>query len=94
MRGVGRVAVDSNVPGDAVLSALADAAVLRDGDEIGSARRRCLDALGPATTVRAAAVVANFEMMNRLLDGIGVGPPRRMLPIGDEIGVPLPGRFG
>ena len=94
MRGVGLVAVDSGVPGDAVLSALTDAAVLRDTDEIESARRRCIGALGPEATVRAAAVAANFEMMNRLLDAAGVGPSRQMLPIGDEIGVPLPARFG
>jgi hypothetical protein len=93
MRGVGLVAVDSGVPGDAVLSALTDAAVLRDVDEIGVARERCIEVLGPATTMRAAAVAANFEMMNRLLDAVGVGPSRQMLPIGDEIGVPRPDRF-
>ena len=93
MRGVGLVSVDSGVPGDAMLSALTDAAVLRDVDEIGIARERCIDVLGPATTARAAAVAANFEMMNRLLDAVGVGPSRQMLPIGDEIGVPLPDRF-
>ena len=93
MRGVGLVAVDSGVPGDGALSALTDAAVLRDVDEIGAARERCIDALGPVTTTRAAAVAANFEMMNRLLDAVGVGPTRQMLPIGDEIGVPLPARL-
>ena len=93
MRGVGLVAVDSGVPGDGALSALTDAAVLRDVDEIGAARERCIDALGPVTTTRAVAVAANFEMMNRLLDAVGVGPTRQMLPTGDEIGVPLPARF-
>ena len=93
MRGVGLVAVDSGVPGDGALSALTDAAVLRDVDEIDAARGRCIDALGPVTATRAAAVAANFEMMNRLLDAVGVGPTRQMLPTGDEIGVPLPARF-
>ena len=93
MRGVGLVAVDSGVPGDGALSALTDATVLRDVDEIGAARERCIDALGPVTTTRAAAVAANFEMMNRLLDAVGVGPTRQMLPTGDEIGVPLPARL-
>ena len=48
---------------------------------------------GIFTPTEAAAVAANFEMMNRLLDAVGVGPSRQMLPIGDEIGVPLPARF-
>ena len=79
MRGVGLVAVDSGVPGDAVLSALTDAAVLRDSDEIEIARRRCVGALGPEATVRAAAVAANFEMMTRLADGTGARMPGDVL---------------
>ena len=93
MLGVGQVAVDSLVTGDAVLGALTDAAVLRDPDEMTIARSRAVEQLGEATTVRAVAVAGNFEMMNRLLDAIGVGPPKGMHAIGDEIGVPLPARF-
>ena len=93
MTGVGHVAVDSLVPGDAVLGALTDAAVLRDPDEMPVARARAVEELGPATTVRALAVAGNFEMMNRLLDAIGVGPPRATHDIGEAIGVPLPARF-
>lgn len=93
MRGVGHASVDSGVAGDRVLTALTDAAVLRDPDELVTARERCVEQLGEATTVRALAVAGNFEMMNRLLDAIGVGPPRGVIGIGDEIGVPLPPRF-
>jgi hypothetical protein len=39
------------------------------------------------------AVTGNFEMMNRLLDAIGVGPSPQMTAIGDQIGVPLPDRW-
>jgi hypothetical protein len=93
MKGVGHVAIDSLVPGDAVLGALTDAAVLRDPDEMVTARARGVEELGTATTVRALAVAANFEMMNRLLDAVGVGPPTAGREIGDAIGVPLPTRL-
>ena len=72
MRGVGHVTVDSGVPGDAELGALADAAVLRDRDEMEVARARSVEALGEPATVRALAVVGNFEMMNRVAEGSGI----------------------
>lgn len=94
LRGLGDVRVDSRIRGDRVLRAITDAAVLRDPDEMVVARHRAVDELGEATTVRALAVAANFEMMNRLLDAIGVGPPKALHEIGDAIGVPVPERFG
>ncbi len=93
MRGVGHVTVDSGVPGDAELGALADAAVLRDPDEMEVARTRSVEALGEPATVRALAVAGNFEMMNRLLDAVGVGPTKASHEIGDAIGVPPPPRW-
>jgi hypothetical protein len=93
MKGVGHVNVDSGVPGDAELGALADAAVLRDTDEMGPARARGIAALGEQATARALAVAGNFEMMNRLLDAIGVGPTKASREIGDAIGVPPPPRW-
>ena len=94
MRGIGHVTVDSGLPGDAELTALTDAVVLRDPDELDIARSRAIDRLGAESTVRALAVAANFEMMNRLLDAAGVGPTAAMRPIGELIGVSLPTRFG
>jgi len=94
MRGVGHVAIESGVPGDAELSALTDAAILRDPDELALARPRAIARLGGAATMRAIAVAGNFEMMNRLLDAMGVGPTASMRAIGDLIEVPLPARFG
>ncbi len=93
MRGVGHVSVDSGVPGDAELTAVTDAVVLRDPDELETAVARSVERLGAATTVRAMAVAGNFEMMNRLLDAAGVGPTVSMRPIGDLIDVALPARF-
>ena len=94
MRGVGHVTVESGVPGDAELTALTDATILRDPDELAVARARAIAELGEAATIRTIAVAANFEMMNRLLDATGVGPTTSMRPIGDLIDVALPSRFG
>ncbi len=69
---------------------LTDAIVLRDNDERPTAFAELVDAVGPAGAVRAAAVVGNFEMMNRLMDGIGVGAGPEMATIAADIGVTLP----
>ena len=90
LRGVADVTVDPLVPAGHELVAFTDAAVLHDADEVGPAREALLAVAGPEATARAATVAGNFAMMNRLLDGIGVGPHPSMLPIGDELGVHPP----
>lgn len=62
---------DPGVPAGRALLAFADALVLDDPDELAVARRGLLDAVGETGTAKAAAVVGNFEMMNRCLDAIG-----------------------
>ena len=91
--GVGDESVDVGLPGGRALSAVTEAAVLRDADEMATAREQAIAELGEPAAMRAVAVAANFEMMNRLLDAVGIGPPAPMLAIGDRIGVPLPDRF-
>ncbi len=81
---------DSLLPAGGELLAFADAAVLRDGDEMPVARRKLLDAAGPAAVVRAAAVAGNFEMMNRLLDAVGVAVRGGQLRLADELGLRVP----
>jgi len=93
LRAVGDETLDSGLAGGRFLSAIAEAVVLRDLDELMIAREQCTAALGQPSADRAVAVAANFEMMNRLLDGAGVGPSAAMRPIGELIGVPLPRRF-
>ena len=75
-----------------MLSALTEAAVLRDSDEMERARVQAIGVLGVGATARAIQVAGNFEMMNRLLDAVGVGPPDQMLAGGQFICVPLPDR--
>ncbi len=90
--GVGNEHVDVGLPGGRVLSALTEAAVLRDSDEMERARSQAIEVLGVGATARAIQVAGNFEMMNRLLDAVGVGPPDGLLAVGDAIGVALPDR--
>lgn len=50
---------------------MVDASVLRDDDELTEARSHLLDVSDSGVVNRVAAVTANFEMMNRILDAIG-----------------------
>ena len=72
------------------LRAFTDAAVLRDPHERDIALHALIEAVGEPGARRAAATAGNFEMMNRLLDGIGVGPPDGFVAIAPEIGVAWP----
>lgn len=90
LRGVVDPTVDPLVPAGPELVAFTDAAVLHDVHEIDAARDALVAAAGTEAAARAATVAGNFSMMNRLLDGIGVGPHPSMLPIGDELGVHPP----
>lgn len=91
LRGVVDVTIDPLVASGPELVAFTDAAVLHDVDEIGSARDALIAVAGTDAAARAATVAGNFSMMNRLLDGIGVGPHPSMLAIGDDLGVHPPG---
>jgi hypothetical protein len=53
------------------LHAFVDAAAGWDGAALAEARDRLVAAAGEAFMIDAAAVLANFEMMNRVADGTG-----------------------
>ncbi len=56
------------------------------GEGVEGARDRVTDTLGVAATVNAAAVTGNFEMMNRIADGVGMPVGRgRRTQMKDEI---------
>ncbi len=61
------------------------------GDGIANARSDVVDALGEAAAVDAAAVIGNFEMMNRIADGVGMpvgkGTRQRMANTIDLLGL-------
>ncbi len=81
---------DPLLPGARELRCLVDAVVLRDREERDEALGPLQEAVGVEGAVRAAAVTGNFEMMNRLLDGIGVGPFEGMTDIAADLGVDWP----
>lgn len=87
IRGAADATVDPLTPAGRALVAFTDAAVLRDVHEIDGARAELVSAVGPDGAARAASVAGNFELMNRLLDGMGVGPPERAMHLADELGV-------
>ncbi len=72
------------------LLAFADAAVLRDVDEMPVARAAVFASAGPAGVVRAAGCAGNFEMMNRLLDAIGVTVNAPGMTLADGLGLDVP----
>lgn len=78
---------DPLLPAATELRCLIDAVVLRDSYERDLALNSLIDAVGPDGAIRAAATIGNFEMMNRLLDGIGVGPTRRSAQIAPALGI-------
>ena len=86
---ISNITRDPLLPAGRELRDLTDAAVLRDPHERDLALPALVAAAGEPAAVRAAAVAGNFEMMNRLLDGIGVGPGG-MASIADELRVAYP----
>jgi len=72
---------DVGIPlGDELLRFATAAASLRGDDTEMSDAREALSAVaGPAVTVDAAAVAANFHMMTRLADGTGARYPASRL---------------
>ncbi len=64
--------VDPALPGGRALLGFIDAAVNRDRTRLALARSELGAVLGDEAVIRAAAVVANFQMMNRIADATGM----------------------
>ncbi|MEZ5175100.1 MAG: hypothetical protein R2823_02690 [Acidimicrobiia bacterium] len=69
--------IDTGVPGSGAILDFVDA--VYSGDGLPAARAALTDTLGPEAMVDAAAVYANFEMMNRVAEGSGIHVPRAAL---------------
>jgi len=78
------------VPAGNDIRALVDACVLRDVNEYPDARVRTELRLGRDTADRIVMVAANFEMMNRLLDAIGVPVAAATTGLAAEMGLVIP----
>ena len=64
--------------------------MLGDDLELPTARSELREASGPGFVLGAAAVAANFQMMNRLLDAIGGPVDPKLFELAAELGVELP----
>lgn len=82
--------VDSGLQWGRELLAFTDAAVGRDGVAMATSRTALALAGGRDAVVGAAGCVANFQMMNRLLDTLGVRVARNRLPLAKHLGVDVP----
>lgn len=82
--------LDPMLPLGRELLAFVDAIALLDFDELPIARQNLLEAAGPGAVVRAAAVCADFEGINRIVDSVGVPVNKRYYDIGDELRVTIP----
>ena len=74
------------VPFGAELAALADAMGTDWVDTPTAAVDALVAAAGPAVAERAVGVAATFQMMNRLLDGVGAPVNKQLHPIAIELG--------
>lgn len=87
---VTRPPLDPLLPMGSELIAFVDAIALLDFDELPQARSDLLSVGGPGAVTRAAAVCANFEGINRVVDAIGVPVNKRYDDIGDDLQVSIP----
>lgn len=72
------------------LIAFVDAISLLDPDELPIARQALFDAAGPGAVTRAAAVCADFECTNRVVDAIGVPVNKRFYDVGEQLQTTVP----
>jgi len=84
-------AAAGGVAGGRALLTFTDAVIAQDAPAIQSARAELVRAVGAAGMVDAAAVIGNFERMNRIADAIGIpmdGPTAAVtLSIQEELGL-------
>ena len=88
---LGAAADDGGIPHGGVLVAFAEAVLGSDDDRLARARARLTAALGAEALVDAAAVVANFNAIDRIADATGIPiDPERVEPTAElraELGI-------
>ncbi len=75
-----------DVPFGVELAALAQAMGTRWTESPTVERAALVAAAGEAVAERAIGVAATFQMMNRLLDGVGAPVSERLHPLAQELG--------
>ncbi len=64
--------VPIGIPGGQELLFFVDAVMTRTPNDLEGAQSAIINVLGPESLVDAAAVLGNFEMMNRVAEGSGI----------------------
>ena len=62
-------------------------ALVEQTEDFTDARRAVIDVLGIEAVAPAVGAAANFEMMNRIVDAVGVHVPVTMKLMGPQIGL-------
>ena len=75
IRAIADDSFDSGVSGGDVILPFVDAVMTGSDSDQQAARQAISDALGAESLVDAAAVHANFQMMNRVAEGTGIPVP-------------------
>ena len=88
LKAVSDSSLDPLLPAGPELLTFVDALISNDKEVLDQARSSLQDVAGPDAVTRAALVIGNFEMMNRLLDATGVPVPISMGGITSELGLP------
>jgi|GEM_PF-3205930 len=68
------------------LAALAEALTTRTNEDPRAERASLISVAGARSAERAIGVCATFQMMNRLLDGVGAPVNSRLHPLATELG--------
>lgn len=91
VRAITDSSLDPLIPGGDALLRFVDAVLARSTVGIGAAVTVVMAELGQAGLVDAAAVIGNFQMMNRVADGtgmpVGAGSRRRHADLIDQLGL-------
>ncbi|NNC75004.1 MAG: hypothetical protein HKN93_05775 [Acidimicrobiia bacterium] len=86
LRGAAHLSIDPLLDGGREIVDFTTALVGRA--DVAASREAAVGAIGAEATARVAAVAGNFEMMNRILDAVGVPVPRsRAESIAGELGI-------
>ncbi len=89
LKAIAQPSIDPLVEGGRHLLAYVDAVLF--GTNIAATRSGVVDVLGEHAAVDAAAVMGNFEMMNRIADGVGMpvggGTRKRMHQVIVDLGL-------
>ncbi len=71
LRSLADPTLDSGVPGSVAMLRLVDATITNDDEVAATARTAVSAELGADAAAEVAAVIGNFEMMNRIADATG-----------------------